>query len=317
MFDELKKKLENLNSILKDKNKGLDRNNIKEYLIKNDIATIKKSKKLNEQELRAVSCDKGVVAVDGSINNFGGLYPHYISLIRAVALCTKGYKAEYEDIYTPLLEENMTQDEDAIKRRATMSKMEIKAAMDAINNCEANIIFMDGSLLHYKIDCPYEWDELKKSALYKNKIIVGITEEVKTKDIGEILIKDGQLYDEFIYDREILFNMLSEGEYLYLKKEIKTRKKDSGIKSFYARFSDDPQAIGIDFLKEQEAVSEGILSLIYTLTFSKSRGIPYLIDLVDVETKVTDEKLKALIDGYLDKEVVEVYFNPKRNKRGY
>ncbi|MCX7695711.1 MAG: DNA double-strand break repair nuclease NurA [Caloramator sp.] len=317
MFDDLKNKLESLNAILKDKNKGLNRNKIKDYLVKNDIANIKRANKLNEYELRAVSCDKGVVAVDGSINNFGGLYPHYISLIRAVALCTKGYKAEYEDIYTPLLEENMTQDEDAIKRRATMSKMEIKAAMDAINNCESNIIFMDGSLLHYKIDCPYEWDELKNSALYKNKVIVGITEEVKTKDIGEILKKDGQLDEDILYDREVLFNLLNIGEYMYLKKEIKTSKKDSGIKSFYARFSDDPQVIGIDFLKEQEAFSDSILSLIYSLTFSKSRGIPYIIDLVDVETKITDEKLKALIDGYLDKEVVEVYFNPKRNKRGY
>ncbi|GFR34472.1 hypothetical protein TCEA9_02840 [Thermobrachium celere] len=164
MFNDIKKKLEDLNVILKDKNKSLNKLEIREYLIKNDIANIKSAKKLSDEEIKGVSCDKGVVAVDGSINNFGGLYPHYISLIRAVALCTKGYKAEYEDVYTPLLEEKMTQEEDAIKRRSSMSKLEIKAAVDAINNCEANIILMDGSLLHYKIDCPYEWEELKKNS---------------------------------------------------------------------------------------------------------------------------------------------------------
>lgn len=317
MFNDIKKKLEDLNVILKDKNKSLNKLEIREYLIKNDIANIKSAKKLSDEEIKGVSCDKGVVAVDGSINNFGGLYPHYISLIRAVALCTKGYKAEYEDVYTPLLEEKMTQEEDAIKRRSSMSKLEIKAAVDAINNCEANIILMDGSLLHYKIDCPYEWEELKKIAIESGKIIVGVTEEVKTKDIAEILKTSGKINDEVVYDREILFNMLNIGEYLYFKKEIKTSKKDSGIKSFYARFSEDPQAIGVDFLKEQELYADSLLSLIYTITFCKSRGLPYIIDLVDVEAKMTDEKVKALVEGYLDKDVVEVYFNPKRNKRGY
>ncbi|CDF57183.1 DNA double-strand break repair nuclease NurA [Thermobrachium celere] len=317
MFNDIKKKLEDLNVILKDKNKSLNKLEIREYLIKNDIANIKSAKKLSDEEIKGVSCDKGIVAVDGSINNFGGLYPHYISLIRAVALCTKGYKAEYEDVYTPLLEEKMTQEEDAIKRRSSMSKLEIKAAVDAINNCEANIILMDGSLLHYKIDCPYEWEELKKIAIESGKIIVGVTEEVKTKDIAEILKTSGKINDEVVYDREILFNMLNIGEYLYFKKEIKTSKKDSGIKSFYARFSEDPQAIGVDFLKEQELYADSLLSLIYTITFCKSRGLPYIIDLVDVEAKMTDEKVKALVEGYLDKDVVEVYFNPKRNKRGY
>ncbi|GFR34471.1 hypothetical protein TCEA9_02830 [Thermobrachium celere] len=158
---------------------------------------------------------------------------------------------------------------------------------------------------------------LKKIAIESGKIIVGVTEEVKTKDIAEILKTSGKINDEVVYDREILFNMLNIGEYLYFKKEIKTSKKDSGIKSFYARFSEDPQAIGVDFLKEQELYADSLLSLIYTITFCKSRGLPYIIDLVDVEAKMTDEKVKALVEGYLDKDVVEVYFNPKRNKRGY
>ncbi|WDC85071.1 DNA double-strand break repair nuclease NurA [Caloramator sp. mosi_1] len=85
-----------------------------------------------------------------------------------------------------------------------MSKMEIEVAMRAVEECNSKIIFMDGSLLHYKIDCPNEWDSLKDAALSKNKVIVGITEEVKTKDIGEILKNDGQLNEEVLYDREIL-----------------------------------------------------------------------------------------------------------------
>lgn len=317
MHDKLKQKLTSLNNVLKSKSKSIDKSYIKEYITKNNIADIEEACKLEEAMLTKISNNKGIVAIDGSINNFGGLYPHYLSLIRAVAISTMGQKFEHEDVYIPLLEENMTQEEDAIKRRASMSRLEINAAMDAIENCESNIIFMDGSLLHYKIDCPVEWEDLKKRAIEKNKIIVGVTEEVKTKDIGEILKTEGVLKDEMVYDREILFNMLKEGEYLYLKKDIKTSKKDSGIKSFYARFSEDPQAIGVDFLKEQENYAMDILSLIYTITFKKSRGLPYIIDLVDVETKITDEKLKALVAGCLDKDVIELYFNPKRNKRGY
>lgn len=317
MHEELKIKLQNINNVLIVKKSDISHKNIREYLTKNNIADMKLAFKMNEEELTKISNNSGVVAVDGSINNFGGLYPHYISLIRAVAFCTKGEKIEYEDIYTPLIEDMTTQEEDAIKRRASMSRLEIQAALDAIKKCQSNIIFMDGSLLHYKIDCPYEWDELKNTAIENGKIIVGVTEEVKTKDIADILKAEGVLNDDVVYDREILFNMLKMGEYLYIKKDIKTSKKESGIKSYYARFSEDPQAIGVDFLKEQDAFAEDILNLIYTLTFSKSRGLPYIIDLVDMETKITNEKLNALIEGCLDKEVIEVYFNPKRSKRGY
>ncbi|WDC85072.1 hypothetical protein PL321_06020 [Caloramator sp. mosi_1] len=115
MLEELKEKLQKLNSILCSKNNELNRKSIREYLINNDIVGIKEAVKLNEQQIREITDDKGIVSVDGSINNYGGLYPHYVSLIRAVALGTKGFKAEREDIYTPLLEDDMTQEEDAIK----------------------------------------------------------------------------------------------------------------------------------------------------------------------------------------------------------
>ncbi|KRQ86335.1 NurA domain protein [Caloramator mitchellensis] len=310
-FEALKQKLNILNEKLKNEYEFFKNNKIDEILDKVSRRFV--FKRLSADEISNIATD-GIIGVDGSINNYGGIYPHYISIVQALAKSTLNESKLIQDVYAPLFEEEDGQLQDEQRRRARMSKLELDAAMHAIENFKSNIILMDGSLMHYGIDCPLEWQKLKDAALRNNKIIIGVTEEVKTKDIGNI-IKEEIKYSNVVYDREVLFGILQEGEALELNEKVKTEKKQKGIRTIFARLSSDPQVIGLDFLEEQFDEGFKLCNLLYTLTPREGRGIPLWLDLVDREVKVTDEMVKTLIESTIDRGIRERIFNPKRSKR--
>lgn len=276
-------------------------------------------KRLSDRELDEKTGGRGVIGVDGSINNYGGIYPHYIALVQALAKSTlrEDEDIRIQDVYVPKFEEEDGQAEDEQKRRAKMSSLELLAASRAMDSMSSYIILMDGSLIHYRIDCPDEWKKFKDKAIEKNKIIIGVTEEVKTKDIGKMLKTNLNQEEEVLYDRELLFGILKEGEFIEFNDEgKKTKKAESGIKSCLARFSEDPQIVGLDFLEEQYDTAVDFCHLIYTLTPKKGRGIPLWLDIVDKEVKITDDMVKGLIESTISKDMREIFLNPKRNKRG-
>ncbi|SEG04213.1 NurA domain-containing protein [Caloramator fervidus] len=309
-FDFLKVKLSELNNKLKEQKKKIDKEKVEKTLY--EIGKKHKLKRLDEKEIKEITRDKGIIGVDGSINNYGGIYPHYISIVQALAKSTLNEAYILQDVYAPLFEEEDSQIKDEQRRRAAMSKLEIQVAMYAMENFKSDIILMDGSLMHYGIDCPFEWQAFKEMVLKKGKIVIGVAEEVKTKDIAE-LVKDKIGYSNVLYDREILFGLLNEGEVLEI--DIKTQKKQKGIKTLYARLSKDPQVIGLDFLAEQFEDGLKLCNLLYTLTPREGRGIPLWLDMVDKEVKVSDEMVRVFVETYIDKELREMFINPKRNKR--
>lgn len=317
-FKELKEKLSIIDKRFREVYERVNGENIKSLLF-DIMGQPKKLKKLNDSDLDKVTNGKGIVGVDGSINNYGGIYPHYIALVQALAKSTSARENEIriQDIYVPKFEEEDGQAEDEQKRRAKMSMLELQAASMAMDSFDSELILMDGSLIHYRIDCPEEWKKFKDKALGEDKIVIGVTEEVKTKDIVKILKTQLSLHEDVLYDRELLFGILNEGEILEFKDEgAKTKKSESGIKSCFVRLSEDPQIVGLDFLEEQYERAKNFWDLIYTLTPKKGRGIPLWLDIVDKEVKITDEMVRGLVEGSISKEMREVFLNPKRNKRG-
>ncbi len=313
--DDIKAKLTLVNQRFEGKLRKIDKKSIAN-IIYTEIGKRKKLEKLNSVEIERISTDKGIVGVDGSINNYGGIYPHYVSIIQALAKSTKGVDDGIllQDIYVPMFEEHEAEIEDEGRRRSRMSSLELKAAEEAMDSMDANLFLMDGSLIHYSIDCPEEWKNFKQKALDNDKIIIGITEEVKTRDIVNAVKSLLDINDDMLYDREILFGMLQEGELLEFM-YTETKKSESGIRTCYARLSEDPQVIGFDFLQEQYEEGLSYSNLIYSITPPKGRGIPLWLDIVDKEVKVTDEMVKAYVESCIDRDIIETYLNPKRNKR--
>lgn len=311
----IKEKLTLVNQRLKERMIKIDKKGIADILY-TQVGKKRILEKLNYVEIEKMISDKGIVGVDGSINNYGGIYPHYISIIQALAKSTKKNTDEIllQDVYVPMFEEHEAEKEDESRRRSRMSSLELKAAESAMRTMDAKLFLMDGSLMHYSIDCPEEWKKFKQMALDNGKIIIGITEEVKTRDIVNAVKSVISINDDMLYDREMLFGMLEQGELLELM-YTETKKSESGIRTCYARLSEDPQVIGFDFLQEQYGEGITYSNLIYTLTPSKGRGIPLWLDIVDKEVKVTDEMVKAYVESCMGRDIIETYLNPKRNKR--
>lgn len=311
MFEGFKVKLSEINERLKGQVERVSKREVESII--NDFSNKFKLKRLSDEDIKKVTKGFGIIGVDGSINNFGGLYPHYISIVQALAKSTLNESYFLQDVYAPLFEEEDGQLKDEQRRRSRMSRLELEAASYAVDNFKSDIILLDGSLMHYGIDCPIEWQDLKEKAIKKGKILIGVAEEVKTKDIAE-KIRERLSFSSVVYDREVLFGLLNEGEVLEIT-EIKTEKTQKGIKTLYGRFSKDPQVIGLDFLEEQFEEAVKYLDLLYTLTPREGRGIPLWLDIVDKDVKVTDDMAKALVETYIDRDIRERFFNPKRNKR--
>lgn len=260
-----------------------------------------------------------VYGVDGSVCDYGGSFPHYFSLCRALAkpMNVKNKEFFLEEIYCPLLQTDIKElkaEEDVRRRRQVMSSLELKCAILCIKEAKPQLLLMDGSLTHYQIDNAELWEELVKEAKGQT-IVIGITEEIKTKDIGKAIYEDFN-NPAFLnsYDRELIYGILEEGQVLFLN-EGYSQKTQHGIRMGFARFSKDMQLIGLDVLEEQYEECLKYLSLLYNMTPRSGRGIPLWLDIVDAEVKITKDMIELLAKEYIDMELRMKYFSPKREHR--
>ncbi|KXZ40631.1 NurA domain-containing protein [Alkalithermobacter thermoalcaliphilus JW-YL-7 = DSM 7308] len=277
-----------------------------------DLLDIKKARKLNKDEMKNILNNKDIVGVDGSKNKIGNLYPHYIIAIQALAKPVDSTKEPIylNQIYCPLIEGD---EDDENKEKSMMAKLEAQVSIEAIKKYTPYLVMVDGSLMTYRIRCGKEWDELRQLAVENNCLLVGVIEEIKTKEISFHLSKHIDIDDQ-IYDKDLLFGVLDEGEYVIIEPD-KSKKNKEGIVSCFFRTSKDPSVIGIDILKSQIDYIDTICSIIYTLTNPSGRGIPIWIDIVDKEVKISNEMINVLAQTYIDKELLEIFINPKREKR--
>jgi hypothetical protein len=76
-----------------------------------------------------------------------------------------------------------------------------------------------------------------------------------------------------------------------------------------------PDPIGVDGLMEQKEHKYELLKLIYSLTPEQGRGIPFWLDIVDNQVRVTDALVQTMIEQYIDPDLRHRLFDAKRKQR--
>ena len=136
---------------------------------------------------------------------------------------------------------------------------------------------------------------------------MGVIEDMKSRSVAKKLGIDG-------FDRELFFGKLAPGEAFFLYDEFNL-KKESAISTIYLRPGNDPMAISIDFPTFSVDKRELITNLVRTLTPDMSRGIPFILDIVDKYAKVTDKDMQYFIKKYISEDVKRLYLDEARQKR--
>ncbi|WP_227939154.1 DNA double-strand break repair nuclease NurA [Alkalihalobacillus deserti] len=314
IYPELVKKLKIVNENLQNiyQHSDNDKTIIRQKLL-HSTAEIRQIQRFSTEALQNWLKGRNVAAVDGSVNQTKGDPPHILYLFQALAKTTSGHTAQAADIYSPLLADNIDEENQKNWRSHLLAKLELLVAIQLIEETSLTIMLMDGALYHYRIDAPDEWEQLKRKAIEQNVLLVGVSEEITTEN----LVKLGAFADygkqPHTYDRDLLFGVLEREEMLY----IESIQSKAGLQSVWVRLSSDPAITGFDVLEEQASKKEEIASLLLTLTPRDGRGIPLWLDHVDLEVRVTDKLVEALVEQYIDPEMKKRFFEKKRGTRPF
>ncbi|WP_300410404.1 DNA double-strand break repair nuclease NurA [Lagierella sp.] len=311
MKSEMVEKIKILNEKLKNKYSLLDSLSVEDKkAILSKFGYFDKLNPLNTEELEKLEKSGGVFAVDGSTNKYGGAFPHYIQVFRGMAIKNNIDSIEKVEVYCPLLEDiNIYEERNTLER--ILAKIEVIAALESLKE-KPSIIIMDGSLIRYEILCRDYWTRLKEEALKKGILLIGIIEDIKTDIVFKNIKED---YDtDFFYDREFLFNSLEFRECFIPNKKDKG-KDNYGFRSVFLRSSLQPNIIAVDILEEQFGSVDLALKLILSITHKKGRGIPFILDMVDLKARITNKKIKDLCETYIGKNRFELLFHSQRDKR--
>ncbi|KGF06634.1 hypothetical protein HMPREF1634_08335 [Tissierellia bacterium S7-1-4] len=295
---EIEEIFKSFNDRLLDKHKKLKNEVTKEKLL--TLGEFYMSRHLTDEEMNSF-LPKGIAAVDGSNNSYGGADPNIIHFLRACYIPDmKRDRVEEVRILSPLVDVE-------VSPKSELSKLELIAAMKGLEKYDSKALLMDGGLIRYILDAEDEYNELLELVKERNTLFMGVIEDMKSRSISKALDVDG-------FDRELLFGKLAPGEAFFLHDELNL-KKESSISTIYLRPGNDPMAISIDFPNFLGDKRELITNLVRTLTPDMSRGIPFILDIVDKYAKVTDKDMQYFIKKYISEDVKRLYLDEARQKR--
>ncbi|MFC0559568.1 DNA double-strand break repair nuclease NurA [Halalkalibacter alkalisediminis] len=312
IYPEIVIKLKKVNNSLQHiyQHSGSDKTIIRQKLHQSK-AEIRQIQRFSTEALHDWLKGKHVAAVDGSVNQTKGDPPHVLYFFQALAKTTTGHACQAADIYSPLLEETIEEDNHKNWRSHLLAKLELKVAIQLIEEMPLTILLMDGALYHYRIDAPDEWEQLKRKAIEQQVLLVGVSEEITTENLVKLDSFADYGKQPHTYDRDLLFGVLEKEEMLF----VESIQSKAGLQSVWMRLSSDPAITGFDVLEEQASMKEEIASLLLTLTPRDGRGIPLWLDHVDLEVRVTDKLVEALVEQYIDPEMKKRFFEKKRGAR--
>ncbi|SDY95606.1 DNA double-strand break repair nuclease NurA [Thermoactinomyces sp. DSM 45892] len=310
--EELQLKLKRLNRKLRETYPGelLHPQRIREHL--SEIGEFVRIERFSDQELQDWAKDKSVVGVDGSVNSTKGIEMRTLSVFQALAKGTQGEEAWEADVYTPLIQDEWEAEgllaREAQKRGARLSRLELKVTKKAIRDWKPHVVMMDGSLLHYHFDDADEWDKVAELAEESDVLLVGIAEEVGSRGLAKQLFPEHPAWS----DRDLLYGLLDVGE-AYEWSEWSPAGTKMWKMVFRSSYS--PAPVGVDGLLLQKHERLSLLRLIYSLTPKQGRGIPYWLDIVDQEVRVTNPLVQTMVDQYIDPDLRHRLLSPKRSER--
>lgn len=303
-IEMMKAQIQELNEKLKNKYEvffDMDNDTFRKEVLK-DIGNITTLSKLSMEELSQIGL---LVGVDGSVAKVGGADPHYVEIYQALAKPSKGENIFESSVFSPMVQN----DSDTGNRDVMLARIEMKAAIKAIDTINPKIIMMDGGLIRYKINDNELFDILVEKCRNNNILLMGVIKDIKTEIIARSLEKPSY------FDRELLYGRLYKGEMLVINDECNNKFGDAGLVSAFIRGSIDSMIIGIDVLKEYREQVLKMGELVYSLIPEHSRGVPYWLDIVDAEVKISEKTVKSILEEYLDRDIYRRFFVSEREGR--
>ena len=283
--------------------------------------------RMRKDEIAPFLQGKTVAGVDGSSNQFGGSYPGMITLVQAGALTTNREKVLLGDALSPMSGKDRVKIEEYQKRHqlseqdaflrykdARMAGLEVEVALKLIGQTVPALLLFDGGFVRYESKAYSRWEEYEALSQTLGILTMGIIEEVGTNFISRGLqeVLEGAFLP---YDRQLLFGVLEPGEVLLLDPSLKHKGITSRYYTCFARLSRHPSIIGVDLFSEQKEQLLPALRFLFANTLDGGRGIPFWIDRVDHEIKLSHRETEALIRNTFPPAWVEKYLVSQRNRR--
>ena len=304
---DLNERLKNRKNVSK-----LSREDIRN-LITNEIGKIKVYNRFSVDKLKEIKQDGCICVVDGSANRIGANYPNYVEFFQSMALLSSDQEPLVKaDILCPLVDEFSERDQFQISKEK-LCATELAVAIEAVSNHDVKILMMDGTLMRYALEAEGLYEDLVELCDEKGVILVGVVEEINTKIIMNTFNENG-VNVGMLFDREALFNVLDMNEGFIVKKH-KSRKEEYNIEQAFIRTSKDPCVIAIDIPSQNMGKFDEIISFVLTLSDENTRGVPFLLDLVDKKTRIDNKQAEILAKKYLDTEMYQSIFRSQRSKR--
>ncbi|MDU1878568.1 MAG: DNA double-strand break repair nuclease NurA [Finegoldia magna] len=282
-------------------------------LITGEIGDIKFFDTFSIEKLKEIKNAGDICVVDGSVNRIGANYPNYVEFFQSMALLGSDQEPVVRaDILCPLVDNFSEKDQFDISKK-TLCATELAVATDAVLNHNVKILMMDGTLMRYALEAENEYKNLVNVCKDKGILMVGVVEEVSTKIIMETMISLKQEIG-MLFDREALFNVLDMNEG-FIVDDHKSRKEKYEIEQAFIRTSKEPSVIAIDIPKINRNDFNKIISFVLTMCDENTRGIPFLLDMVDKKTRIDNKQAEILAKKYLDTEIYHSIFRTQRSKR--
>lgn len=282
-------------------------------LITNEIGKIKIYDRFSVDKLKEIKQDGCICVVDGSVNRIGANYPSYVEFFQSMALVGSDKEPLVKaDILCPLVDEFSERDQFQISKEK-LCATELAVAIEAVSNHDVKILMMDGTLMRYALEAEGLYEALVELCDEKGVILVGVVEEISTKIIMNTFHENGKNVG-MLFDREALFNVLDMNEGFVVEK-YKSRKEEYNIEQAFIRTSKDPCVIAIDIPSQNKDDFDEIISFVLTLSDENTRGVPFLLDLVDKKTRIDNKQAEILAKKYLDTEMYQSIFRSQRSKR--
>jgi hypothetical protein len=304
---------------------GLSHAKLRELIVERRIGTFLPLEKWDTHELSAYLSGKTVAGVDGSTVTFGGGYPGTITLLQAGAMTMTRKKYLLGDSVSPLSKKDQTQMrkykerfglsvEEAYTRYRDerLAVLEIMSAVELLQQEEPKLVMFDGGFVRYESKAGPWWEEYQSFSKDKKVLSVGIIEEVGTNFIAQAL---KETISPLPYDRQLLFGVLNKGEALLVNPALRQKGFSGRYYTCFARLSAHPSIIGCDLFAQDRDQLIPLLRYLYTNTLETSRGVPFWIDRVDHEIKLSYGETEALVRQAFPPGWVEKYLVSQRSRR--
>lgn len=291
-------------------------------LLAERVGRIRPLRRLVGQELKQFLGGRPLVGVDGSINTFGGPYPHYVDFLRAMAKPSVGDALVVKEIHSPIPGEEDPRRNDQEVRQQKLAALEVTAAVQAAERFEPGLILMDGPLVRFDMRARESFSTLRNFVSKKGILLIGCIENIESRVIATLLGDEAPQAWRGRYDADLLWDTLDPGEVLEVSRPVKGQANRLGeeaeeqaapIRTWFMRSALSPGVVGLEMLEEQAGDMGRVADYLYTLTPPDGRGIPIWIDIVDREVRLTDVELEAYLQ-LLDANLKRI-FTAKREAR--